>query len=158
MRTDAREDSAPWTNTACDPICTCRYTPPPPPPPPSCRPPHTHPVKTSIHTALLFLCLLPCVYFLSSLGRLQLWRRQLRKVLRLLVKNTPLWVCHEAEYVPSLQHWLDSIENTPRLSHLPQSVDDLLVGKLNASRVSGLVVHVETEHLPVDQVNLRFQI
>lgn len=42
-----------------------------------------------------------------------------------------------------------------RVTRLPEGVDDLFVRKLDASRVSGLVVHVEPEHLPVDQVNLR---
>ena len=40
------------------------------------------------------------------------------------------------------------------ISHLSKSVDDLLVGQLDPGSVSRLVVHVETEHLPVSQVHL----
>lgn len=39
-------------------------------------------------------------------------------------------------------------------THFAEGVDDLLVGELDASGVSGLIVHVEPEHLPVDQINL----
>lgn len=35
-----------------------------------------------------------------------------------------------------------------------QGVDDLLVRELHAGGVSGLVVHVEAEHLSIDQVDL----
>lgn len=41
-----------------------------------------------------------------------------------------------------------------KLADLLKGVDDLLVGQLHAGGVSRLVVHVEPEHLSVNQVHL----